>query len=272
MLVYLVLAMPFLFAGSAIGLALATAGKRIGRVYRSDLLGAGIGSLGVIGLLWLLPVADCFRATAAVALVAATLAFPSAWKSISARLVCIGGLALLWFVWPEGWLAPRPSPYKELSLALTVPGAHVLAERHGPLGQLAVVESPSVPFRWAPGQSLTSVQEPPEQLAVFTDGSGMTAITRFDGDLDRLRYLDEQTAALPYHLRGRRRVLILGAGGGADVLLARLFRAPMIDAVELDPRMVELVRSQFADFAGHIYELAAGPHPRGGRAQLYRRQ
>ena len=155
--------------------------------------------------------------------------------------------------WPQAWLTPRPSPYKELSLALTVPDARVVAERHGPLGQLAVVASPTVPFRWAPGQSVMVEDEPPEQLAVFTDGSGMTVITRFDGDLERLRYLDGQTAALPFHLRAHPRVLVLGAGGGADVLLARLFAAPSIDAVELNPQMVELVRGEFAAFAGDLY-------------------
>lgn len=260
MLVYLVLALPFLLAGSGIGLALAVAGEHVGRICRSDLLGAGCGSLGVIGLLWLLPVADCFRATAAFALSAAAVGSGAPRRNSLLAGACLAGAVLIPWVWPEAWLAPRPSPYKELSLALIVPGARVVAERHGPLGQLTVVENPNVPFRWAPGQSLTSTQEPPEQLAVFTDGSGMTAITRFDGEFDRLRYLDEQTAALPYHLLARPRVLVLGAGGGADVLLARMFQAASIDAVELDPRMVELVRSRFAGFAGDVYAPPARVH------------
>ena len=268
MLIYLVLALPFLLAGSGIGLALAVAGERVGKVYRSDLLGAGCGSLGVIGLLWLLPLADCFRATAAFALSAAAVGSGAPRRNSLLAGACLAGAVLIPWVWPEAWLAPRPSPYKELSLALTVPGARVVAERHGPLGQLAVVESPDVPFRWAPGQSLMSTQEPPEQLAVFTDGSGMTAITRFDGEFDRLRYLDEQTAALPYHLQARPRVLVLGAGGGADVLLARMFQASSVDAVELDPRMVELVRSRFGDFAGDLYAPPVRIHVADARGFL----
>src|SRR5512134_1169299 len=253
-LVYLVLALPFLFAGSAIGLALAAACERVGRVYRSDLLGAGCGSLGVIGLLMLLPISDGLRATAALALFAAALGSGASRKNAWVGATCVAGAVLIPSVWPEALLAPQPSPYKELSVALTAPGARVIAERHGPLGQLTVVESPRVPFRWAPGQSLTSMEEPPEQLAVFTDGSGMTAITRFDGNFDRLRYLDQQTGALPYHLKTRPRVLVLGAGGGADVLLARLFEASAIDAVELNPQVVDLVRSRFGDFAGGLYD------------------
>ena len=253
LLVYLMLAVPFLFAGTAIGMALAAGGARVGRIYRADLLGAGCGSLGVVALLLLLPVAGCLKAIAGVALLGGAVASGAPRRHGALGAACLAGAALLPLAWPHEWLDPRPSPYKELSLALTVPDARVVAERHGPLGRLTVVASPSVPFRWAPGQSVMVEDEPPEQLAVFTDGSGMTVITRFDGDLERLRYLDGQTAALPFHLRAQPRVLVLGAGGGADVLLARLFAASSIDAVELNPQTVALVRDEFAAFAGDLY-------------------
>ncbi|MGH6634903.1 MAG: SAM-dependent methyltransferase, partial [Gammaproteobacteria bacterium] len=60
-------------------------------------------------------------------------------------------------------------------------------------------------------------------------------------------------SALAYHLLSKPRVLILGAGGGADVLQGIYFGAPRIDAVELNPQMVALVREQYAGFAGGIY-------------------
>src|SRR5512147_2111604 len=246
LLVYLVLAVPFLFAGTAVGMALAAGGTRVGHIYRADLLGAGV-------LMLLLPMAGCLKALAGVALLGGAVASGAPRRHVALGAACLAGAALLPLAWPYRWLDPRPSPYEELSLALTVPDARVVAERHGPLGQLTVVASPTVPFRWAPGQSVLAEDEPPEQLAVFTDGSGMSVITRFDGDLERLRYLDGQTAALPFHLRTRPRVLFLGAGGGADVLLARLFAASSIDAVELNPQTVALVRGEFAAFAGDLY-------------------
>ena len=69
-----------------------------------------------------------------------------------------------------------------------------------------------------------------------------------------LGYLDFTLGALPYHLLERPEVLILGAGGGTDVLLALSEGAAAIDAVELDPNLVALVRETFADFAGHLYQ------------------
>jgi hypothetical protein len=250
---YILLALPFFCTASAVGLALAAAGERVGAIYRSDLMGAGIGAIAVVAVLGVFPLGWCLPAVAAGGLTAATIA--ACHHSVSRPLAVI--LVLLTvavpLAWPLEWARPVPSPYKDLSLAMTIPGSHVVAERSGPFGLLTVVGNAKVPFRHVPGLSLLGLDEPPDQLAVFTDAGGMTAISRFDGRLDSLSYLDHQTAALAFQLLNQPRVLILGAGGGADVLLALRHGARRIDAVDIDPNMVELVRHTFADYAGHLY-------------------
>src|SRR5512144_1030579 len=187
LLVYLMLAVPFLFAGTAVGMALAAGGTCVGRIYRADLLGAGCGSLGVVALMLLLPVAGCLKAIAGVALLGGAVASGAPRRRRALGAACLAGAALLPLAWPHEWLDPRPSPYQELSLALTVPDARVVAERHGPLGRLTVVARPTGPCRWAPGQSVVGERRPPDQVAVFTDGAGITAIPRCVGELERLR-------------------------------------------------------------------------------------
>ncbi len=254
--IYLLLTVPFFCAACAVGLAFARFREDIGRLYRFDLLGAGAGAAALVGLLFLLPALDALRALGALGFVAAAVAILHGERMANRRVlgaaIILAGLALA-LATPDGWLAMRLSPYKGLSLALNAPGAAIIAERSSPLGHLTVVESPTIPFRHAPGLSLMARQGPPEQIGVFTDGDSLTAITRFEGERDRLAYLDFQTAALPYHLIESPKVLILGAGGGADVLLARYHGARSIDAVELNPQMAALVARDFADFAGHIY-------------------
>ena len=131
-----------------------------------------------------------------------------AWVAVLAVITFSGGLAL------------QASPYKGLSQAMQVVDSRVLAEVSSPLGLLTVVDSPTVPVRLAPGLSFNTRHVPPEQLAVFTDADGMSAITRYDGNPDSIAYLADVTAALPYQLLDRPDVLVLGAGGGSDVLLA----------------------------------------------------
>ena len=48
-------------------------------------------------------------------------------------------------------------------------------------------------------------------------------------------------------------VLVLGAGGGMDVLLAQYHQARSIVGVELNPHVVEMVQRVHGDFAGHLY-------------------
>src|SRR5499427_4941098 len=249
---YLLLALPFFAAGSAIGLSLAARSAQINAIYRSDLTGAGTGALGIVLAMFALPPEDCLRVVAAIGFVAAAFALASdGWQSAPLALAVIAVPAAL--VWPATWLKPMPLPYKGLSLALTVPETRVIAERNGLLGRLSVIESPSVPLRHAPGLSLAARLAPPEQLGVFTDGDGLSVMTRFTGDFKPLDYLDQQITALPFHLLDRPATLVLGAGGGADVLQALYHGALRIDAVELNRQIVDLVTREFGEFTGHIY-------------------
>src|SRR4029453_16871988 len=50
---------------------------------------------------------------------------------------------------------------------------------------------------------------------------------------------------------------VLGAGAGADVLAAIYHDVPTIDAVELNPQVVDLVEHRFADFSGRPYSAPA---------------
>ena len=249
---YLLLALPFFAAGSAVGLSLAAWSARIGAIYRADLTGAGVGAVGIVLAMFALPPEDCLRAVAAVAFAAAAFALASEGRGRAPLALTVIAVPVT-LAWPATWLKPMPSPYKGLSLALTVPETHVIAERNGPLGHLSVIESPSVPLRHAPGLSLAASMAPPEQLGVFTDGDSVSVMTRFTGDFKPLDYLDQQTSALPFHLLDRPATLVLGAGAAADVLQALYHRASRIDAVELNPQMVDLVNREFGEFSGRIY-------------------
>ena len=202
--------------------------------------------------MFILTAEDCLRVIVAIAFGAAAFALASdGWQRAPFVLTVIAVPAAL--AWPRTWLEPIPSPYKGLSLALTIPETRVITEVSGPLGRLSVIESPGVPLRYAPGLSLATTRAPPEQLGVYTDGDGMSALTRFTGDFKLLEYLDQQTMALPFHLLDRPATLVLGAGGGADVLRALYHRASRIDAVELNPQLVDLVYRKFGNFTGRIY-------------------
>ncbi|MDH3475691.1 MAG: class I SAM-dependent methyltransferase [Rhodospirillales bacterium] len=252
---YLLFTLPFFCGANCIGLAFACLGDRIGRIYRYDLVGAGLGALGIVAALSLLSPAACLRLITGLGIGAAGLACLGR-SGTGGRWTAAGLFAaalVLPVAAPPAWTTLQISEYKGLNMALRVPGTEVLEEYSGPLGLLTVVRSPDIPFRHAPGLSLNNRVEPPPQLGVFTDGDGLSVITRYDGRREALAYLDYVTSALPYHLLREPAVLVLGAGGGADVLQAVYHRAARIDAVELNPDFLRLVERDHADFAGGLY-------------------
>ncbi|MDP2785027.1 MAG: SAM-dependent methyltransferase [Sulfurimicrobium sp.] len=254
LLVYLLLVPPFFFVATALCLTFARFGAQAHRIYSFDVLGAGLGSIGILAALFLLAPAAALRLIGALGLAAAALA---SWQSASGSrwrpaALLIAALAVPPLL-PAAWVQLIPSEYKDLSQALSVQGARVVQERFSPLGLLAVVDSPMVPLRHAPGLSLNAVTEPPPQLGIYTDGDGPNALTRFDGTTAPLAYLDDLTSALPYHLLPQPRVLALGAGAGGDVLQALYHGARSIAAVELNPQLIDLVEKHYGDFSGRPY-------------------
>ncbi len=251
--VYLLLAVPFFFAANTIALTFARFRDRIARIYAADLLGAGAGSIGIIWLLFELFPLNALAALGIAALIAFAL---GAWQVRLARVPRAAAIVLL--IASAAALTAHStllvSPYKGLVQTLRVGGTEVIAERSSPLGYLSVVDSRQVPFRYAPGLSLMATAEPPPQLAVFTDADNMTAITRDNGAIDAFAYLDQTASALPYHLSEPRHVLVLGAGGGSEVQQARYHGAARVTGVEINQQMVDLVRRNYADFAGHLFE------------------
>jgi hypothetical protein len=249
---YLCLAVPFFFAATCFGLAFARHGDTIPLLYGADLAGAGSGALLALGLSWLAPVGVAMALAVMLAPIAAALvAIVRAPRAVSAcstaTLLALAALAA------THALTPPVNEFKGLAKALLVRDADVIAERHGPYGWLAVVASPRVPLRQAPGLSLANTQEPAPQLGLYTDGDAAGAITRRTANPAALAYLGRTTSALPYRLLARPRVLVLGGGGGADALQALILGARAVEIVEPNPQRVTLVRDRFAEFAGNLY-------------------
>jgi spermidine synthase len=254
MAIYGVLLVPFFCGANCICLAFFRFRERIHGIYGANLLGSGAGALGVVYLLSVFMPLYALRVVGMLGLAAGLAALVQC--GMHHRWLAAGAITVLSVVMllPQIPLELKLSPYKGLSQALRVQGAQLVTERSGPLGLVSVVESPLIPFRNAPGLSLNATSEPPLQLGLFIDGDSLSVITWFQGELDGLTYLEEMTSALPYALLERPSALILGAGGGSDVLQSLYHHVRRVDAVELNGQVVDLVRKDMALFSGGIYD------------------
>ncbi len=255
---YLLMAIPFLFTGGIIGIILTRAAEHAHRMYAIDLMGAGCGALLIIPALYagppwrLLPILGYIMLLGAIG-----CCMERRHRGIRFGTLLISALILTTSYF---WMTPIPKIHntKALPMTLAFPDARVEARTEGPLGMIHVVGSSQI--RHVPGLSLNFGLNPndpeailPEQKAIFVDADGLSPITSFTDDVDTLKYLDYTSMALPYHVRNPKKVLIVGAGGGADILAALRHRVRTIIALEVNRQVTDLLLGPFAAFSGHLF-------------------
>lgn len=251
--IFLLILLPFFFGSLAICTALVNSKGRLGIVYGADLLGSGLGCIALIFLLYNISPEKILVIVSALGFLAAIsavfeLSFENPLKRCTAVIVLFATLLGVSVFW--GGL--KMSPYKGLMQFMQIGGSEIIERQSSPLGMIHVVENPKVPLRYAPGKSLMSFQEPLEQKGIFINGEGLSVITKATTQRDRLQYLDYTTTALPYHLQDFSTALILGFGGGIDLLLAKYHGVRNITGVELNPQIISLLEDRYAHFSGNV--------------------
>jgi len=248
LLTYLFLALPFFCTGLVITTAFSVASERAGLLYGADLVGAGIGSLGVLPLLGAIPPEQAVLFLSLV--VAAASCLTGGWRIRVAACLLAATVVSLLLLHPVA-IRPRISPYKGLEAALRYPGAEHLRTHLTPFARIDTFRSPAV--RYAPGLSLRYLENLPEQIGISIDGGEVNAVTNAN-EAAALAFLGELPAALPYAMGNRREVLALDPAGGLPVLMARRNGAKRVATVESTPALPGVIRDDFRDFSGGIYD------------------
>lgn len=229
---------PFALAGILVSHAYAERGSSAARAtYAIDLFAAATGCLAaprllgplspteILALLGLLSCALTWRSRVTIALAVA-----------HATLFVVAHLAYV----PDG-------PLEALLRSDTDSEKAIVETGHSPRD---VVDS-----AWSPLGRLDVHRVPKDhnRLGVFTDGMSPTYMVRearakegaFESSWGLLM-------SLPYRALAPKRVLVLGAGAGASVWLAKKYGAAQIDAVEVNPAIPDVL-ARWKHFAGDVY-------------------
>jgi hypothetical protein len=233
-LFYSVPAVPFFLGGMCLSLAMTHFSQDVSRVYFFDLTGAGFGCLLVIPLLdW--------------------LGGPSAMLSLS----CFAALACYFFALSR----PGKARWIPLAFLLFVSGI-LIYETHNPFLTIKHVkgrnEGPALFSKWNSFSRITVVQvnRDPKNTWIIMDGDAGTQMPNFQGDLKLWGYLRNTISSLAYHLKPEADTLIIGPGGGMDVLTSLVFGNKQVTGVEINPITVDdVMRGVFKDFTGGLYDL-----------------
>ena len=234
-----VAALPFVMAGAFLSLVFRAHTGHSQRLYFYDLSGAALATLGIIPCLQWFGGVDGLLACGLLAAMAGGLVAPvRRWGVVGAGFFFLvfaaqRGLGLVQLdLAALGQAADKPM-FKALSS---------LTER----GKI-------VQTRWSAYARTDLVDRTSETgLNFYTDGGAGSYMFRFEGDFRRLFFLRQETALFPYYFAPRGRALILGPGGGADVLYALMTGWGQIEGVEINAEVVGLMR-QYGEYNGHLY-------------------
>jgi predicted membrane-bound spermidine synthase len=92
-----------------------------------------------------------------------------------------------------------------------------------------------------------------ELASIIIDADAATPIFRWNGSQSDLAWIQKYMDYLPYKMINANNTLVIGSGGGEDILVALSGGADNITAVELNPLVVSAVKS-FGNQSGNIYD------------------
>ncbi len=271
LLVYALVVVPFLLGGLALGAAIAHWVRHVHRVYFTDLIGSAGGGALSVGLLATCGGAATVAWAGALGLLAALL---FAWRGGQRRRALAAGLfaaavAVAGWLSVSGDLAPPFAPGKVLAPFAGDPQLLRLAS------STAEVEvGPSRPQPPLIGGDVSGKPRPfGEARLVGQDGTAPTMLFRGAAQVEAFPFLrDSQTASAQIARRARGlaepSVLVIGVGGGFDVMTALAFGARRVTAVELNGAMVDALVRHFDDYLGGLFR--PGAHPWSDRIALVR--
>ena len=247
--------LPFLAAGMLLSRIFAQYSQRGGSLYAADLVGAALGSFLVIGALQLFGAttvpftAGVAAALAAVALATgaprATMVVISALVLLAVGLGMIGNIKNRYIDLPV-MTAETDALAKPLFRELGDPriNARIVYTEWNAFARTDVVREAGP----------DGIEHPHDDYYIYTDGEVPTNMLWFQGDLREIEpRLRGFIGFLPFHWFQPDEVLLIGPGGGLDVLLAQAVGARNITGVELNPSMPRIVR-KYGEFNGHVYD------------------
>lgn len=253
--VYLACVLPFFFSGLTVSLILYLGAKSISRLYFVDLIGAAAGALLTVPVLnWVGAINGLLIATALAAVAA-----------------CVSGERTRGH-WR--WIG-RAIAMAAVGLVIINSTSPLLKVRYFKGQEKQLVEFQ----KWNALSCITVQGVEGEQTAkaMDIDADARTYILRDPFRLFGLELIKTEIARrwishLPNVLRPDGDVLIIGPGGGIDVVFSLAWGARSIDAVEINPIITDdVMRDQYAEFSGRLFSHpAVRVHTAEGRAFIAR--
>lgn len=263
-LFYLVSSVPFFFAGSIMALVFYAMPQNISKLYFADLVGAasatllldplmrGLGAEYVILLTAPMVAGSAIAGALAVSQGASEIAVTGRLKMLAG--IVLAGTLLVPIVGSASdfdAFEVRPGNNKGLYYQLKDPERfeHLSTEWNS-FSRIDVTRETKVNSTL---NNYDSEEDSRELAAIIIDADAGTPIFRWDGTESDLVWIHKYMDYLPYEMEEVDNTLVIGGGGGEDILVAIAGGSDKVTAVELNPLIVSAAKRSGSE-SGNLYE------------------
>ena len=227
---------PFFLGGMALSMVFDLHRASAGTLYFADLLGASLGAVFVTALLQTLGGEGTVLAAAMAATASAAC--------LSRRLRLVAGAC-------TALLAAATAANEATGLFQVTPGRIKAMRRQ----MEEYAGSRVTQTGWNAYSRIDAVEglPPPFLARLYIDSDAWTTIRSWDGRFESVSDLRDSYRALPFRFTPGAQTLVIGPGGGTDVLAALASGSRKVTAVELNPLMIRFVR-HYGGRAGSLYD------------------
>ena len=238
--------LPFFLAGMALSIVFDLHKAIANSLYFADLVGAAIGAVLVTLLLhWIGGEAALLTGAVAAAFAAVLLSTGASEEHAVSRSIRIAAIAAVLVTGGAAFSAIKfgslrvvPSTTKAMRRQMdSAPAAHIAQTGWNAYSRIDAVEG----------------VEPKILARLYIDSDAWTDVREWDGRLESATDLRDSYRALPFRLVPNARTLIIGPGGGPDVVSALASGSRRVTAVEMNPLMLKFVR-HYGSRAANLYD------------------
>lgn len=235
-------ALPFILGGYYLSLVFREGAKNSNALYFADFLGSALGSVLIVLLLDNYSILRIGAVLGLIPLMVAAFDLITGKKYRNLAIAAISVFIVITLTsgnaldnWAQDFGAYKGNP--KLLGALFKDKPRIVYTVWNSLARTDVVEEDNT-----------------KKKIILVDGGASSEMLPFNGDLKSIEHLKNEVGYFPFAYKKNDSALLIGPGGGEDILFAHLGGVHDITAVEINPGTVDAAH-KFKDYNGNIYGL-----------------
>ncbi len=257
----LFVAVPFLlvaftFSSICISLTLTRYPAETHKLYAADFIGAAVGCVLLVGSLQFIDgITDVYLIGFIATLSALCFSFNTTEKKLRIGALVIA-LLTAGYVGTNAYLANQSKPVISLSWSKGEKEKLVLFEKWNCFSRIRVFGEPDAyrrPLEFGYSKLLPDVKI--RQLWLDMDGCAAAILYRFTGNIKDFDFFKYDISNFAYEIVKDGNALVIGVGGGKDILAALALGQKTVTGVEINNNTVATVNGRYGDYTGHLDKM-----------------